>query len=341
VVLWENLDRIVGDAQVSDEDAQSTFLRNINTVKEYLAMVFHRFLEGTRPKLKIYINGNEPDDRIYPWNPFLDEHPCTQSTPEEEIPIHGSKVCVKGYILPHKNKLDKEEHRRTAGPAGWNAQQGFYVYRNKRLLVAGSWLGLGQTKPWTQEEHYKLARIRLDIPNSMDQEWQLDVKKSVAVPPPVVRQHLLKLALDIRQQARQVFAHKGKYGPHAPRVEMVRPWICSTKNGKPVYRLDRKHPLVQEAMNLPDSKNGLIKSMLEVIEETVPVQQIWLDTSEKPDSHTFPFVDKPKKHIKRMICLMNESLLSAGFSQEDAKKNLLLREEFFEYKNLIQELDGD
>jgi hypothetical protein len=234
--------------------------------------------------------------------------------------------------------MEPDEHSDAAGPAGWNAQQGFYVYRNKRLLVAGSWLQLDRSKPWTQEEHYKLARIQLDIPNSMDQAWKIDVKKSVAVPPPEVRTRLQELAQEIRQRARQVFAHKGKYGPHAPKKEVVHPWICSNPNGRPVYRLDRNHPLVLEAMRLADSRKEVIEALLGIIEETVPVQQIWLDTAEKPDSHSHPFSDRAKKDVRRLVRCTYESLLSHGKSPEEARKDLLLREEFSEYSDLINEL---
>lgn len=51
------------------------------------------------------------------------------------------------------------DFERLAGPEGWTAQQGFYIYRNERLLVAGSWLGLGTGRSWTKDEAHRLARI--------------------------------------------------------------------------------------------------------------------------------------------------------------------------------------
>ncbi|MCV5233625.1 hypothetical protein OFC56_41330, partial [Escherichia coli] len=69
------------------------------------------------------------------------------------------------------------------GPAGWTAQQGFYVYRNERLLVAGNWLGLGNPRAWTKDETHRLARIRLDIPNDADIDWKINIRKSMARPP--------------------------------------------------------------------------------------------------------------------------------------------------------------
>jgi hypothetical protein len=339
VVLWEGLDRIIDDSPISDDKAQQVFFRHIDQVKQYLAMVFHRFLEGNSPRLKLYVNGKQNHNRIMAWNPFLDSHPCTEKTPEEHITDKGHTVSVRGYILPHKNKLEKEEHQRASGPEGWNAQQGFYVYRNQRLLVSGSWLGLGRNRSWTKEEHYKLARIKVDIPNSMDQEWQLDVKKSIAVPPPAIRSRLLELAKEVRQKARSVFAHRGKYGSRHPRADIVRPWIPKTRNGRPVYLIDRTNPLVQEAIRIVGESREVIDNLLEVIEETVPIQQIWLDTSEKPDSHMMPFEHKSKKEVRFIVYCAYGALLTKGLTSEEAKDDLSRREEFSEYQDLIKSLE--
>jgi hypothetical protein len=211
IVLWECLDRVVGDASVRDKTTHDRFMNSINSVEDYLAMVFHRFLEGTNPKLEIFINGSDDSCRVKPWDPFLESHEATIQFPEEPIHYGGRVIKVKGFVLPHKDKLGEELHNYASGPAGWNAQQGFYVYRNQRLLVPGSWLGLGTTRPWTKEEHYKLARIRIDIPNTADMEWQIDVKKSTARPPLAIRNRLKDIADTVRKQAREVFAHRGSY----------------------------------------------------------------------------------------------------------------------------------
>ncbi len=92
------------------------------------------------------------------------------------------------YVLPHVSKRSSLENSTGGGPKGWNSQQGFYVYRNKRLIVPGGYLDF-QLLP---EEHYKLARIKLDINNTMDKEWKIDVRKAAAIPPDRLRPALKK-----------------------------------------------------------------------------------------------------------------------------------------------------
>ena len=153
LVVWENLDRLVGDAGSDDARAQRQFLESLRAVEEHIAMVFHRFMVRPRP-ISIRLNGQA----IKPWDPFLADDVATQRLPTESLGEPGDGVTVTPFVLPHHTRLSVEKHRAAAGPAGWNAQQGFYVYRNRRFLLACDWLDLGFQK----EEHYKLARLQID-----------------------------------------------------------------------------------------------------------------------------------------------------------------------------------
>ena len=49
------------------------------------------------------------------------------------------------------------------------------MYRNYRLIIKGTWFKLVP-----HGELGKLARVRIDIPNSLDNEWKTTVDKSEA-----------------------------------------------------------------------------------------------------------------------------------------------------------------
>ena len=185
VLFWDRLDQLVGNAPIDDDVAQRHFRERADAVKEHLAMVFHRFLKG-KGAIRIHLNGRE----IEPWDPFLEDEDAVAPLPTEQLKAEGHAIEVKAFILPHHSRLSADAHAAAAGPRGWNAHQGFYIYRNRRLLVPGDWLGLGMQK----EEHFKLARIRVDLPNSADLLWQIDVKKSRARAPAALRRDLLRIA---------------------------------------------------------------------------------------------------------------------------------------------------
>ena len=158
LVLWEKMDRIISEGCNANH-----FLELIDRVETRLSMIFHRLLEGRMPVLRLRINGKA----VEPWDPFLTGHPAKPwNSPVERKWTPAGMVEVECHVLPHKDMLTTTVCDQAAGPDGWNSQQGFYVYRNGRLLLAGGWLGLGQGRAWNREEAQKLARIRLDIPNT-------------------------------------------------------------------------------------------------------------------------------------------------------------------------------
>jgi hypothetical protein len=135
LVVWESLDRIVGSAKTEDKAAGDAFYNLAARVEQHLGMVFHQFLEGGFPDLRIMNGGH----RIKAWDPFLRSDLATSRTPIETINSANGVVEIEGFVLPHKDQLGSA-YDQAGGLEGWTAQQGFYVYRNRRMLVSGGWL---------------------------------------------------------------------------------------------------------------------------------------------------------------------------------------------------------
>lgn len=334
LVLWERLDRIV-----TPGFTEQTFLDLVDNVERHLAMVFHRYLSGPHPALCIRLN-NRP---VIPWDPFLSGHPATWTSPLVLLETASGEIEMQGHVLPHKDRLSVNEHELAAGPDGWTAQQGFYVYRNQRLLVAGSWLGIGQGRSWTKEEAHRLARIRLDIPNSADMDWKIDVRKSTARPPVQVRPILTKLAEDTRSRARRVFAHRGKavrLGDNKPVAEV---WRAEHFKGGMRYRIDLDHPAVRAVLDEAGSLTRQVRTMLRIIEESIPVQRIWLDTTEGRETPRTGFAGDPPEEVKTVLETMFRNMVAKkGLSPSLAREQLLHTEPFQNYPDLVAALpDGE
>jgi len=330
IVLWELLDRIVTVGSTEQD-----FLDLIDAVERHLAMVFHRYLDGPRPRLILKLNGR----RIAPWDPFLVNHPATWSSPVARLPTASGVVEVQCHVLPHKDRLEAQISDRAAGPDGWTAQQGFYVYRNARLLVAGSWLGLGQGRSWTKEEAHRLARIRLDIPNTADDEWKIDVRKSTARPPVAIKAKLTKLAEVTRERARRVFAHRGQV-IHAGKAEPITAaWRAEHFKGGMRYRIDESHPAVRSVLDEAGALGPAVRAMLRVIEETIPVQRIWLDTTEATETPRTGFAGEPPSEVLSVLSVLFRNLVvRKGIEPERAKEQLKRTDPFQAYPELVDAL---
>lgn len=333
-VIVGRLDRLVSDGTDEDDTARARFLMAVASVERHLAMTFHRFLEGPKPRLQLQIGGDGAIHRIEPWDPFLQWHPATTASPSERLPSSGG-VEVQGFVLPHKDRITANEFEAAAGPDGWLAHQGFFVYRNQRLLVSGGWLGLGSGRRWTRDDVHRLARLRLDLPNNVDQEWKVDIRKSAATPPPAVRYRLQALAERVRQDAREVFAWRGGRGSKrsAP-IPVLRAWTAMEARGGTTYRVDRSHPAVQRVLDLAGSSRGVVEEMLTVLEATLPVQRIWLDVAETGDLPSTTS-DMPSDQREALRSLYSHLRIVLALTADEARSRLLMVEPFSTYPSEI------
>ncbi len=334
LVIWEVMDRIVTPGYTVQD-----FLDLVDRVQRHLAMVFHRYLQGPRPRLLLLVNGNP----VEPWDPFMADHPAKPwQSPVASMQTKSGRVEVQCHVLPHKDRLTAREHESSAGPEGWTAQQGFYVYRNERLLVASGWLGLGQGRAWTKEEAHRLARIRLDIPNTADADWKLDIRKSTARPPVSLRSWLTRLADDTRERARSVFAYRGQPAPGAGGVPLEQAWRAEQTRSGMRYRIDGRHPAVSAVLEGAGALLPLVNAMLRVVEETVPVQRIWLDTAEGKETPRTGFSGEPTEQVVEVLQALFEDLVTRkGMSVRLARQTLGATEPFQNYPELIAALPGD
>jgi hypothetical protein len=290
-------------------------------------MVFHRLLRG-QGFVSISVN----EQAVEPWDPYLSDEDATQRLASEELSSTESQIVVEPYILPHHTRLSQEKHSKAGGPAGWNAQQGFYVYRNRRLLLPGDWLGLGYRK----EEHYKLARISIDLPNNMDQEWKIDVRKSKASPPLELRDELRRIARVTRDRAVQVYRHRGKTISRSAQASPTFVWQKRVRSQRVSYVINREHPLIKAAIHSDTVDSTTLLSLLRLIEEYIPIQQIWVDAAEGDETQSQPFQSSQSDEIIKMITMLYRAYRFSGLPHTDAMELLSSTEAFGERHELIE-----
>lgn len=325
VVLWQDLDRLVGAADVADDAARERFQQTARRIETHLAMVFHR-LVGGRTGTQLLINGNP----IVPWDPFMADHPATQQLPTESLHLHGRRVEVTPYVLPHHSKLSESEIAAGHGPDGWNAHQGYYVYRERRLLVAGDWLRLGAQK----ESHTRLARIRIDLPNDLDAEWQIDVRKATARPPGPLRDRLRTIGDIARKRATEVYSHRGQEIARRHGGERAFVWRQLARRGKVIYAVNREHPVIASALET----NPELEDLLRLTEETVPVPLIALKAAQRAEDQGTPF-EGADRDLHRLARTAHEALVARGHDARAATAALLVVEPFASNPEVLTSLE--
>jgi hypothetical protein len=326
-VVWEKLDRLIGNANKANEAAMNVFLQEFEEVEEHLSLVFHRYIEQN--KIKIFLNGN----KLEAWDPFMKLSDGTQLLTNEAL--DGGQVNVKCYVLPHISKLSEEE-RKKAKTDEWYKLQGFYIYRQNRLLLHGDWLGL-----FTKNEHYKNARILIDIPNILDHDWKIDIKKATATPSFSVRKDLIRLGKLTRTRAGAIHKFRGNQillDDSIKSFDFQPVWKArKTRDDARHYYINEEHPIVKQLLEKDPITNKDLKKLLKLIGETTPVESIIQYHSEEPESHELRERESElDSGTIEVASLMFKSLSQQGVNRETAIKQIFNIEPFNQYPELEQ-----
>lgn len=270
IVLWEKFDRLSQEVDLFN-DITDVFSRRINTAEKYLALIFHRFIEDG---LKIYINNFE----IKSIDPFLSSHNKTDEKPEEFLNTKTStgkneKVGIKTYILPYHKDLTKADFDKIGGLENLD-KQGFYVYRNKRLMIYGTWF-----KMRPKSELARNARIRVDIPNTLDDLWSIDIKKQKAIIPNTILEQLRGEVSSSIEKSKKIYEYKGNIQTKDGSI-----WnkVVELRENSIRYEINLKSELLENLFdNLDDKSINTIKKIFTLIEYSLPYKDIYNAVSEK------------------------------------------------------------
>lgn len=298
IVIWQNLDRL----KTGEINFEQSLGKKMDIVRDHLSLVYHRYLSGESGLKKIDVRIN--NTKIEPIDPFLSDK-SIQVMDDEILVIRGKHIEVRPYILPHISRMTANEIKMLGGKEGLRRYQGFYVYRNKRLLVWGTWFRMMR-----QDEMSKLARIRVDIPNDLDDLWALDIKKSTAIPPVEVRNNLKNVIERLAEKSKRTWTYRGK---REVDDSIIHVWNrYRTRKGSFMYEINREYPLLCELQKESPKISSMLSLLMKQIEENLPLNSLYLDLTndEKIENDEELNTEEITKRINEILETTEPSLLS-------------------------------
>ena len=260
MVIWRNFDRV----KASTHDITETLIKYMDNTIDHLALVFHRYLSHG---VDIYVN----NEKIEPRDPFLTNNKSTQYKREQSFYIEGSEITVKPFILPHISKLTKNDIKSVGGKDSLRTEQGFYIYRNKRLIIWGTWFRLER-----KDELSKLARVMVDIPNSLDYMWSIDIRKSSANLPDIIKKNLYNCVYETVLNSEKVHNYRGRRIKQKETIDYVWERIALREGYQ--YKINRDIPIMKLLKeSLDDKQIYLVDELIKLVEESFPSNTLYLD----------------------------------------------------------------
>ena len=180
---------------------------------------------------------------------------------------------MQPYILPHISKLNQDDLDKVGGKENLKNEQGFYIYRQKRLIIWGTWFRLER-----KDELSKLARVMVDIPNSLDNMWSIDIKKSTAILPDIIKKNMFNVVYESVLSSEAVHSYRGRKEKKQDDIDYV--WERQKLRDGYTYTINREIPqikLLEETLN--NNQVKMLDSIIKLLEENFPTSAVYYDVA--------------------------------------------------------------
>lgn len=234
--------------------------------------------------------------------------------------------------MPFATDLTEKDKKLIGGIENLRSKQGFYVYRNNRLIIWGTWFGM---KP--RAELTKNARIRVDIPNSLDDIWSIDIKKQNATIPKRIQNQLKNTVTDALEISVRKQTHRGRKNKVDNKIDYI--WDrMEGRNHNYYYQINRESKLYQYVKEkLSDEDFGYFEMFIGEIEKNIPIQQMYIDKSN--ESIEVEESDNRFDDVFQLGVTLVENLKKInGKEYSELVEDLMNSEPFCNYSNLKEKL---
>ena len=169
LVIWRKVDRIIPREYKTTAPLLNAIGKQAAILSDHLRMTFTRYLTGEAGQnCRIFVNGSE----CMAWDPFARE--VSELLIEQEVPVEldgtPATFTLRAYVLPPRSELTATQVSEADITV---KRQGFYVFREDRVITDGDWLGM-----WSKEPHFQLCRFDFSFDHRLDDALQIDIKKS-------------------------------------------------------------------------------------------------------------------------------------------------------------------
>jgi hypothetical protein len=193
VVIWHKVDRLLPGSYRDNmgAPARKALDKVADSLRRHLAVTYLRYLTGAhaRPVVEIELN----DEPVVAWDPFALGESLLDKEVTVELDGTPAKLRLHAYVLPPRSELSDDELRGADIRAD---TQGFYVFREDRVISASGWLGMFRIEP-----HLSLCRIDFSFDHRLDDALQIDIKKSRIRMLADLQEHIRRLITPARAEA--------------------------------------------------------------------------------------------------------------------------------------------
>ncbi|HEY4288013.1 MAG TPA: ATP-binding protein [Puia sp.] len=308
IVIWQGLYKFENSP---DNNRQAHLQKEITEItSEYLSLVFHRYMERKINALTIRVNNNV----LIPFNPFPSGESDFRRLETSHRLFREDALKIEGYVLPSRS-LDESKN----GSSVWTPSnkslmdmEGLYIYRADRIILFGGWNGIIKKAPRLQ-----LARLKVEIGNSVDHYFHLNVAKSSIAIPYELKVAFLRYVSELKTQSEKEYHNRGitKMARTKQRTNSTLFLRRATSKGA-LLELNEDFPVIQSLKRqLTEDQNQLFRLITKMVNTNInKFRQVYENKSFMEAGRE----DLTEEEIIRTVRLLRES----GFDQKEIEELL-------------------
>jgi histidine kinase/DNA gyrase B/HSP90-like ATPase len=311
IIIWNGLYKFENYLEEKNrKEALSKEITQITT--DYLSLVFHRFLEDKENPLKIRINNSIID----PFNPFLIDEADLRSLEPKQGDFSGETIKIEGYVLPSRSIEESKSPISiwTTKYRGLLDMEGMYVYRANRIILFGGWNGLIR-----KAQRLQLARLKVEVGNSVDHLLHLNVAKSQIVIPHELKKAFESTIEELKTEAEREYYNRGirkfsgsKTTNHAQLFERI------SSNKGALLEVNKNFPLIKLFIqNLSKDQSSKLNMILRMINTRIN------NIRHVHEEKEFVGIEVQDGVSNSELITCIKQLLSSGISKEMIKEDIL------------------
>lgn len=264
IIVWSGLYKF--EEFLENRSLKSATLKTAisETTIDHLAIVFHRFLERKADPLSIRVNNRN----IIPFNPFPTEQSDFRSIDNRQTSLKDDVIKLEGFVLPSRS-IDESKQAVSvwATPSkGLMDLEGIYVYRANRIIVFGGWNDITRKTPTL-----RLARLRVEVGNKVDNLFHLNVAKSKIIIPHDIRTAFIRYVVELKTEAEKEFYNRGirHFSKKGPKVNFSLFEKQATDKGMMIEVNDKFPVLDSLRQELSKQQNAKLNFILKIVTTTI------------------------------------------------------------------------
>jgi len=311
IVVWKSLYKF--EEYLEENNRQIALKKQLTEVtSDYLSIVFHRFMEKTESPLRIRINNK----LITAFSPFPTNEKDFRPIEYKQKNFSTDTIKIEGFVLPSRSidESQKGISKWTTKNRGLMDMEGIYIYRADRIILFGGWNDMIKKAPRLQ-----LARLRVDVGNSVDHLLHLNVAKSQVVIPHDLIIAFENYIAELKIEAEREFYNRGiRKFSGSQKVNNTQLFERLASNKGSILLLNVEFPVLKSLRN---ELNQQQLSKLNLLLRMVNTRINKIRESQEDQSFV-GVVEKDGLSLEDLVVCINQ-LKETGISVEQIKRDIL------------------